>query len=187
MIPFVRVDAEKFWWPFLGMLEDVLLKISGRAGKGGDRDSGQSLHRSAAGFTVVESIASCPFCSLPTITESSGCDPSADVPVQQLCSSRKADAALGFSQSQVTDMTGSDRLKTLRQIRSDCMGRRRVCVRCGKFGVGSSCEKYCNRSRTSLEESPFFVSENLHAEYRDEHEGVIQTKTTFPKKALSEG
>ena len=34
-------------------------------------------------------------------------------------SRRQADAALGFSETQVTDITGSDSLKSLGQIRSD--------------------------------------------------------------------
>ena len=56
---------------------------------------------------------------MPTIAESFDSDPSVSALAQQPCSSRQADAALGFSQTQVTDINDSDSLKTLGQIRSD--------------------------------------------------------------------
>ena len=43
----------------------------------------------------------------------------------QPCSSRQADAALGFSQTEVTEINDTDSLKTLGQIRSDA--RRKKC------------------------------------------------------------
>ena len=74
---------------------------------------------SRAGSTVIDSVASCSFYSLPTITESFGSDPSAGDPSQQPCCSRQIDAALGLSQTQLTDFNDSDSLNTLGQIRSD--------------------------------------------------------------------
>ena len=56
---------------------------------------------------------------MPTITESFGSDRSAGDPSQQPCSSRHADAALGFSQAQLTETNDSDGFKTLGQIRFD--------------------------------------------------------------------
>ena len=40
-------------------------------------------------------------------------------PSQQPCSSRQADATLGFSRTEVTEFNDTDSLKTLGQIRSD--------------------------------------------------------------------
>ena len=60
-----------------GKLEDVLLKIGGKTGRNvDDKGSGQSPSLSRAGSTVMESVASRSFYSLPTITESFGSDPS---------------------------------------------------------------------------------------------------------------
>ena len=71
-----------------GMLEDVLLKIGGKAGKHvGEKNSGQSGSNSRAGSTVAESVASRSFYSLLTITEFFGSDPSAGYLTQQPCSS----------------------------------------------------------------------------------------------------
>ena len=72
-----------------------------------------------AGSTVIESVASRSFYSWPTITELFGIELSAGDPSQQPCSSRQDDAALSFSQTQVTDSNDSDSLNTLGQIRSD--------------------------------------------------------------------
>ena len=103
-----------------GMLEDVLLKTGGKTGRNvGHKGSGQSLLLSRAGSTIVESIVSRSSYALPTITESFGSDPSGGVFSQQLCSSRQADAALGFLRTEVTDINDSDSLKTLGQIRCD--------------------------------------------------------------------
>ena len=102
------------------MLEDVLLKTGGKTERNvGDKDSGQSPSFSRAGSTVIESVASRLFSSLPTITESSGSDPTAGGFSQEPCSSRPTDAALGFSQTQVTDINDSNSLKTVGQIRCD--------------------------------------------------------------------
>ena len=67
----------------------------------------------------MESVASRSFYSLPTITESFDSDRLVGDPSQQPCSSRQADAALGFSRTEVTDFNDTDSLKTLGQIRSD--------------------------------------------------------------------
>ena len=96
------------------------LKIGGKARKSGsDRGSGQSLLFSKGGPTSVESIAFRSIYCLPTVTESVGSDHFADVHVRQSHSSRQAVASLSFSQTQMTDITGSDRLKSLEHIRSD--------------------------------------------------------------------
>ena len=103
-----------------GMLDDVLLKIGRKPGRNdGDRGSGQSFSFSGAGSTFFESVASRSFYSLPTITKSFGTDRSVVDFLQQPCSSRQADAALGFSQPQVTYIDGPDSLKTLGQVCSD--------------------------------------------------------------------
>ena len=116
MIQFARAIGLEVSLATYGMLEDVLLKKGGKAGKHvGDKSSGQSGSISRAGSTVVASRS---FFSLPTITESFGSDPPGDL-TQQPCSSRQADAALAFSQTQVTEINDTDSLKTLGQIRSD--------------------------------------------------------------------
>ena len=98
------------------MLEDVLLKIGGKTGKNvGEKGSGQSASLSRSGSTVMESVASRSFFSLPTITESFDSDCSQ----QPCCSSRQADAALGFSRTEVNEFNDTDSLRTLGQIRSD--------------------------------------------------------------------
>ena len=108
----------------LGMLEDVLLKPGRKTRKNiGDKGSRQLSLFSCAGSTVIESVASRSFYSLPTITESFVSDPLADDPSQQLCSSWQGVAALGFSQTQVTDSNHSDSLKPLRVIRSDARNK----------------------------------------------------------------
>ena len=97
------------------MLEDVLLKIGGKTGRNvGERGSGPSVSLSRPGSTVMDSVASRSFYSLPTITESFYSDR-----LQQPCSSRQADAALGFSRTEVNEFNDTDSLKTLGQIRSD--------------------------------------------------------------------
>ena len=102
------------------MLEDVLLNIGGKTGKNvGDKGSGQSPSFSSAGYTVMESVASRSFFSLPTITESFVSDPSPGDLAQQPCSSRQTDAALDFSRTEVTEINDTDSLKTLGQIRCD--------------------------------------------------------------------
>ena len=103
-----------------GMLEDVFLKIGGKTGRNvGEKGSGQSVSLSRSGSTVMESVASRSIYSLPTITESFDSDRVAGDLSQQPCSSRQADAALGFSQTEVTEINDADSLKTLGQIRTD--------------------------------------------------------------------
>ena len=83
------------------MLEDVLLKIGGNTGRNvDDKGSGQPPSFSRVGSTVMESVASRSFYSLPTITKSFGSDPSAGDMTQQPCSSRQAGAALDFSRAE---------------------------------------------------------------------------------------
>ena len=120
MIQFARAMGLEVSLATFGMLEDVLLKIGGKAGRNvGDKVSGQSASLSRAGSTVMESFASGSFYSLATITESFRSDPSAGVFSQQPCSSRQVDAALDFSPTEVTEIKDTDSLKTLGQIRSD--------------------------------------------------------------------
>ena len=102
------------------MLEDVLLKIGGKSGRSvGEKGSGRSASLGRSGSTVMESVASRSFYSLPTITESFDSDRLVGDPLQQPCSSRQADAALGFSRTEVKEFNDTDSLKTLGQIRSD--------------------------------------------------------------------
>ena len=115
MIQFARAVGLEVSLATFGMLEDVLLKIGGKPGRNvGERGSGRSVSRSGSGSTVVDSVASRSFYSLPTITESLDSDQ-----LQQPCSSRQADAVLGFSRTEVNDFNDTDSLKTLGQIRSD--------------------------------------------------------------------
>ena len=120
MIQFARTIGLEVSLATFGMLEDVLLKIGGKTGRNiGDKGSGQSASKSRAGSTIVENVASRSFYSLPTITESFDIDRVAGDLTQQPCSSRQADAALGFSRTEVTEINDTDSLKTLGQIRSD--------------------------------------------------------------------
>ena len=120
MIQFARAVGFEVSLATFGMLEDVLVKIGGKAGRNvGGKSSGQSGSISRTGSTVVESVASRSCYSLPTVTEYFGSDrPAGDV-TQQPCSSRQADAALDFSRTEVTEINDTDSLKTLGQIRSD--------------------------------------------------------------------
>ena len=120
MIQFARSIGLEVLLASFGLLEDVLLKIGGKAVRNvGDKGSGQSASLEMAGSTVMESVASRPFYSLPTITESFGSDPCAGVFSQQPCFSRQADAVLDFSRTEVTEVNDTDSLKTLGEIRFD--------------------------------------------------------------------
>ena len=120
MIQFARAIGLEVSLATFGMLEDVLLKFGGKTGRNaGEKGSGQSASLSRSGSTVMESVASRSFYSLPTITESFDSDRLVGDLSQQPCSSRQADAALGFSQTEVTEINDTDSLKTLGQIRSD--------------------------------------------------------------------
>ena len=119
MIQFARAVGLEVSLATFGMLEDVLLKIGGKPGRNvGERGSGWSVARSGSGSTVVDSVASRSFYSLPTITESLDSEQ-----LQQPCSSRQADAILGFSRTEVNEFNDTDSLKTLGQIRSDVRKR----------------------------------------------------------------
>ena len=100
------------------MLEDLLLKANliGRRG-GGGRASSKSAFSSCAGTSVGDSVASRSVYSLPTITESTGIE---QVPIgsQEPCSSRQADEALP-SVPIVHDKSGTDSLKTLKEIKTE--------------------------------------------------------------------
>ena len=120
MIQFARAVGLEVSLATFGMLEDVLLKIGGKSGRNvGEKGGGRSVSLSRSGSTVMESVASRSFYSLPTITESFESDRLAGDPSQQPCSIRQPDTALGFSRTKVTDINDTDSLKTLGQIRSD--------------------------------------------------------------------
>ena len=120
MIQFARAVRLEVSLATFGMLDDALVKIGRKAGRNvGYKSNGQSGSISRAGSTVVESVASRSFYSLPTITESFGSDRSAGDVTQQSCSSRQADAALDFSRTEVTEIKDTDSLKTLGHIRFD--------------------------------------------------------------------
>ena len=120
MIQFARAIGLEVSLATFGMLEDVLLKIGRTAGRNvGEEGSGKSVSLSRSGSTIMESVASRSFYSLPTITESLDSDRLAGDLSQQPCSSRQADAALDFSRTEVTKINDTDSLKTPGQIRSD--------------------------------------------------------------------
>ena len=120
MIQFARAVGLEVSLATFGMLEDVLLKIGGKSGRSvGEKGSGQSASIGMSGSTVMDSVASRSFYSLPTITESIDSDRLVGDSTQQPYSSRQADAALGFSRTEVTEFNDTDSLKTLGQIRSD--------------------------------------------------------------------
>ena len=120
MIQFARAIGLEVSSATFGMLEDVMLKIGGKTGRSvGERGSGQSASLGRSGSTVVESMASRSFYSLPTITESFDSNRLVGDLTQQPCSRRQADAALDFFRTEVTEINDTDSLKTLRQIRSD--------------------------------------------------------------------
>ena len=148
MIQFARAVGLEVFLATFGMLEDVLLKIGGTTGRNvGGKGSGQSASLSRSGSTVMESVASRSFYSLPSITESFDTDRLVGDLSQQPCSSRQADVALGFSRTEVTEFNDTDSLKTLGQIRSDARkkcelygwsreGRPNPILPCGSDGGG---------------------------------------------------
>ena len=120
MIQFARAVGLEVSLATFGMLEDVLSKIGGKTRRNVDeKGSEQSASRSRSGSIVMESVASRSFSSLPTITESFDSDRLVGDLSQQPCSSRQADAALGFSRTEMNEFNDTDSLKTLGQIRSD--------------------------------------------------------------------
>ena len=120
MIQFARAIGLEVSLATFGMLEDVLLKIGRKTGRNvGEKGSGRSVSLSRSGSTLMESVASRSFYSLPDITESFDSDRLTGDLSPQPCSSRQADAALDFSGTEVTEIKDTDSLKTLGQIRSD--------------------------------------------------------------------
>ena len=86
VIQFARAVGLEVSFATFAMLEDVLLKIGEKTGrKVGEKGSGQSASLSRSGSTVMESVASRSFYSLPTITESFGSDRLVGDLAQQLC------------------------------------------------------------------------------------------------------
>ena len=120
MIQFARAIGLEGSLATFGMLEDVLLKSGRRSERNVcEKGSGKSVSPSRSGSTVMESVASRSFYSLPTNTESFDSFRLAVDLSQQPRSSRQADAALDFSRTEVTENNDTDSLKTLGQIRSD--------------------------------------------------------------------
>ena len=120
MIQFARAVGLEVSLATFGLLDDVLLKIDGKTGRNvGERGSGQSVSHIRSSSTVMESVASRSFYFLPTITESFDSDRLVGSLSQQPCSSRQADAFLGFSRTEVNKFNDTDSLKTLDPIRSD--------------------------------------------------------------------
>ena len=127
MIQFAKAIGLEVSMATFGMVEDVFLKIGKKTGRNvGEKGSGSSASLSRSGSTIMESVASRSFYSLPTITESFDKDRLAGDVSQQPCSSRQADAALGFSRTEVTEINDTDSLKTLGQIRSDARKKREL-------------------------------------------------------------
>ena len=88
MIQFARAVGLEVSLATFEMLEDVLLKIGGKTGRNvAEKGSEQSAARSRSGSTVMESVASRSFYSLPTITESFDSDRLVGDLSQQPCSS----------------------------------------------------------------------------------------------------
>ena len=109
MIQFARAVGLEVSLATFGMLEDVLLKIGGKTGRNvGERGSGQSVSHSRSGSTVMESVVSRSFYSLPTITESFDSDRLVGSLSQQPCSSRQAEAVLCFSRTEVNEVNDTD-------------------------------------------------------------------------------
>ena len=100
MIQFARAIGLEVSLAIFGILEDVLLKIGRETEINvGEKRSGTFVSLSWSGSTIMESVASRSFYSLPTITESFDSDRLAGDLSQQPCSSRQADAALDFSRN----------------------------------------------------------------------------------------
>ena len=117
MIQFARAVGLVVSLASFGMLEDLHLKANliGRNG-GGGRASSRSAFSSCAGTGIGDGVASRSVYSLPTITESVQSDEVA-MGSEEPCSSRQADEALS-SVPVVYDNSGSDSLKTLKEIRT---------------------------------------------------------------------
>ena len=147
MIQFARAIGLEISSATFVMLEDVLLKIGRKLGRNvGEKGSGKSVSLSRSGPTVMDSVASRSFYSLPTITESFDSDRLAGDLSQQPCSSRQADAALDFSRTEVTEINDTDSLKTFGQIRSDA--RKKASCIGGQEKVGRT--QFCPVGRMAV-------------------------------------
>ena len=118
VIQFARAIGLEVSLATFGMLEDLLLKINSKVGRGGGGCEGVSLQspsRSKAGSTVAESVASRSFYSLPTITESLTNYLLTDPLYRRPATSIKPPSRRGvaFSQTQVTEIAVSDSSRTL--------------------------------------------------------------------------
>ena len=120
MIQFARAVGLEVSLASFGMLEDLLLKANlvGRRG-GGGKASSKSTFSSGAGTSIGDSVASRSAYSLPTITESTQSE-EVIMGSQEPCSSRQADEALS-SVPIAHEKSGSDSLKTLKEIKTELM------------------------------------------------------------------
>ena len=120
MIQFARAVGLEVSLASFGMLEDLLLKakLIGRRG-GGGKASSKSTFSSGAGTSIGDNVASRSAYSLPTITETTQSEEVIMVS-QEPCSSRQADEALS-SVPIAHEKSGSDSLKTLKEIKTELM------------------------------------------------------------------
>ena len=118
MIQFARAVGLEVSLASFEMLGDRLLKtnVIGRVG-GRRKASSRSAFSSCAGTSVGDSVASRSVYSLPTITESTKSEQVAMGSLEP-CSSRQVDEALS-SVPVVHDNSGTDSLKTLKEIKTD--------------------------------------------------------------------
>ena len=118
MIQFARAVGLEVSLASFGMLGDLFLRTNliGRRG-GGERASIKSAFSSCAGTSLGDSVASRSVYSLLTITESTGSE-QVTMSSQEPCSSRQADEALSGVPI-VHDKSGTDRLKTLKEIKTE--------------------------------------------------------------------
>ena len=133
MIKFPRAVGLKVSLSSFGMLEDLLLKsnLIGRRG-GGGKASNKSTFSSCAGTSVGDSVASRSVYSLPTITESTQSEVVA-MGSQEPCSSHQADEALS-SVPVVLDKSGTDSLKTLKEMKTKLMKKAKNPLRWSRKG-----------------------------------------------------
>ena len=115
MIKFAKaVDLEASLATF-GILEDVLMKIGGKAGRVVVIESVGGLLSLAGLDQQLLRVSLLVHFSLCLLSQNQWVviPQQTDFPVEQPCSSRQADAAMGISQTQVTAIIESDSLKTL--------------------------------------------------------------------------
>ena len=133
MIQFAKAVGLEVSLASSGTLEVLLWKANliGRGG-GGGKASSRSAFSSCAGTSVGDSVASRFVFSLPTITESTE-NEQVTMGSQQPSSSRQADEALS-SVPVVHDKSGTDSLKTLKEIKTELVKKSNNPFRWSKKG-----------------------------------------------------